>query len=87
MTPDTAVCVKPGTKLIFSGISEEKQSEWCVGEVATATFDWKKPEGYIEGSYRDGVRFGARPRHVCALSAHAAWSRRDRGDDSRQTHL
>jgi hypothetical protein len=52
----TAVCVKPGTKLIFSGIPKEKQSEWGVGEVATATFDYKKAS-----AFRDGVRFEARP--------------------------
>jgi hypothetical protein len=60
----TAVCVKPGTKLIFSGIPKEKQSEWGVGEVTTATFDCKRAQGYdghIEGTFRDGVRFEARP--------------------------
>jgi hypothetical protein len=60
----TAVCVKPGTKLIFSGIPKEKQSEWGVGEVATATFDRKRPQGYgahVEGTFRDGVRFEATP--------------------------
>jgi hypothetical protein len=52
----TAVCVKPGTKLIFSGVPKEKQSEWGVGEVATATFGHKNA-----GAFRDGVRFEARP--------------------------
>lgn len=60
--PSTAVCLKPGTRLIISAIPAELQQRWGVGEVATATFgkNGEQPvhQGLFRHSYyRDGVIF------------------------------
>jgi hypothetical protein len=60
----TAVCLRPGARLIVSGIPESYQQRWGVGEVAIATFA-KRDEhpAHLIGfaRYRDGVRFDASP--------------------------
>jgi len=53
--PKTAVCLRPGTKLIVSSIPALWQKAWNVGAVVVATFEQRDALGY----YRDGVRFDA----------------------------
>jgi hypothetical protein len=53
--PKTAVCLRPGTKLIVSGIPALWQKAWNVGAVVVATFEQRDALGH----YRDGVRFDA----------------------------
>jgi hypothetical protein len=54
--PQTAVCLRPGTKLIVSGIPALLQRAWNVGAVAVASFEQRD----ALGRYRDGVRFDAK---------------------------
>ncbi|MGH6828730.1 MAG: hypothetical protein ACREFW_07455 [Rhizomicrobium sp.] len=60
----TAVCLRPGAKLIISGIPESCRQRWGVGEVTIATFA-KRDEhpAHLIGfaRYRDGVKFDANP--------------------------
>jgi hypothetical protein len=53
--PKTAVCLRPGTTLIVSGIPALLQKAWNVGAVVVATFEQRD----ALGRYRDGVRFDA----------------------------
>src|SRR5215469_5051266 len=60
--PQVAVCLRPGTRLIVSGIPARLQKAWNVGEVSIATFAQRDPVGIMtlwrrNGEHRDGVRF------------------------------
>ena len=60
--PRIAVCMRPGTRLIVSGIPALLQKTWNVGEVAIATFAQRDATHRASllsrnGRYRDGVRF------------------------------
>jgi hypothetical protein len=62
--PKTAVCLRPGTRLIVSGIPALLQKAWNVGAVVVATFEQRgvtRLMGLFSsgGRYRDGVRFDA----------------------------
>jgi hypothetical protein len=62
--PQTAVCLRPGTKLIVSGIPALLQKAWNVEAVVVATFEQRKPSRFMGlfsrgGPHRDGVRFDA----------------------------
>jgi hypothetical protein len=64
---ETAVCLRPGTRLIVSGIPASLQKAWRVGEVAIATFQKRETIGmWSRGGYhRDGVKFdGARDQII-----------------------
>src|SRR5215471_17734059 len=60
--PQVAVCLRPGTRLIVSGIPAILQRAWRVGEVAIATFAQRDATGLMglwsrDSRHRDGVRF------------------------------
>lgn len=62
--PRTAVCLRPGTKLIVSGIPALLQKAWNVGAAVIATFEQRDAAPLMgllsrDGRYRDGVRFDA----------------------------
>jgi hypothetical protein len=63
--PQTAVCLRPGTKLIVSGIPARLQKAWNVEAVVVATFEQRGAAARLmrllsrAGRYRDGVRFDA----------------------------
>jgi hypothetical protein len=63
--PQTAVCLRPGTKLIVSGVPALLQKARNVGAVAVATFEQRGAAARLirllsrSGHYRDGVRFDA----------------------------
>jgi len=63
--PQTAVCLRPGTKLIVSGIPVLLQKAWNVEAVVVATFEQRGAAARLmrllsrAGRYRDGVRFDA----------------------------
>jgi hypothetical protein len=64
---ETAVCLRPGTRLIVSGIPASLQKAWRVGEVAVATFLKRDTIGmWSRGGYhRDGVKFdGSRDQMI-----------------------
>lgn len=56
---ETAICMRPGSRLIVSGIPASLQKAWQVGEVAIATFEKRETIGmWSRGGYhRDGVKF------------------------------
>ena len=60
--PQTAVCLRPGTRLIVSDVPANLQKAWDIGQVAIATFQQRdvtlsKGLWGRDGRYRDGVRF------------------------------
>lgn len=60
--PQTAVCLRPGTKLIVSSIPPALQKAWNVGPAAVATFEQRGAAGLMgllgrDGRHRDGVKF------------------------------
>jgi len=62
--PQTAVCLRPGTKLIVSGIPALLQKAWNVEAVVVATFEQRSATRLMGlfsrgGRHRDGVRFDA----------------------------
>jgi hypothetical protein len=53
---NVAVCLRPGTELLLSGIPQLFQEQFGVGTVAQATFEQRElPPKRV--SHRDGVRF------------------------------
>lgn len=68
--PQVAVCLRPGTRLIVSGIPDALQKSWNIAEVSIATFAQRDCLGVMNllrrsGEHRDGVRFdGAGQRFV-----------------------
>jgi hypothetical protein len=63
--PQTAVCLRPGTKLVISGIPALLQKAWNIEAVAVATFEQRGATARLmrlptrSRHYRDGVRFDA----------------------------
>ena len=62
--PKTAVCLRPGTTLIVSGIPALLQKAWNVGAVVVATFEQRGAARLMRllgrgGRHRDGIRFDA----------------------------
>jgi hypothetical protein len=67
--PQVAVCMRPGARLIVSGIPALLQEAWNVGEVAIATFAQRDTSALMglwshNGRYRDGVRFDGGDRSL-----------------------
>ena len=67
--PKTAVCLRPGTRLIVSGIPANLQRAWGVGEVVIATFMKRDLIGVWNrsGYHRDGVRFDGADQEIILL--------------------
>lgn len=59
----TVVCVKFGTELTLSGIPEDLQARFGVGDSVTVTFD-KRTANTFESFYRDGVLIPGYEGHV-----------------------
>ena len=59
----TVVCVKFGTELTLSGIPEDLQARFGVGDSVTVSFD-KRTANTLESFYRDGVLIPGFDGHV-----------------------